>query len=228
MRRLLFVLGALLVLLVAVDFAARAVATNELRDRARERVEGARDSEASIQSFPFLGRLLVAGAVSRVEVKVKPVGAGRLIFDFVDVDLHGVRVDRNRLLHDRSVQLTGLRSGTVTAQVSAAEISRLAKATVTFSPGRAAVTVAGVRTTAPVSVNRGLLTIGSGATGLHIRIPRGPLMACDATSVVVRQGVIDLSCTVHDVPVELLRRGQAASSRPAPRSAAGPSASGDR
>src|SRR5437870_4802461 len=119
MRRLLFVLGALLVLLVAVDFAARAVATNELRDRARERVEG-------------------------------------------------------------------------------------------------------VRTTAPVSVNRGLLTIGSGATGLHIRIPRGPLMACDATSVVVRQGVIDLSCTVHDVPVELLRRGQAASSRPAPRSAAGP------
>ena len=209
MRRLLFVLGALVALLVVADFAARAVATNELRARARDRVEGARASEASIQSFPFLGRLLIAGSVSHVEVKVKPVGAGRLTFDFVDVDLHGVHVDRNRLLRERSVQLTGLRRGTVTAEVSDAEISRLAHVTITFSPGRAAVTVAGVRVSAPVSIRAGLLTIGQGARALQVRIPRGPLMACDATSVVVRQGVIDLSCTVHDVPVELLRRGQA-------------------
>ena len=106
------------------------------------------------------------------------------------------------------MQLTGLRSGTVTAEVSQDEISRLARVPVTFSPGQASVTVAGVRVSAPVAVDRGQLSIGSGRTALHLRIPRGPLMICDATSVVVHQGVIDASCTVHDVPPELLRAGQ--------------------
>jgi hypothetical protein len=211
-RRLLVVAVVLVVLLVAADFAARAVAATELRDRARQRVQGAQDSSASVGSFPFLARLLLAGSIARVNVKVKPVATARITFDFVNLDLRDVHVDRNRLLRDRSVQLTGLGSGTVTAEVSQGEISRLAHLTVTFSPGRAAVTVGGTQVSAPVDVTRGQLTIGSGRAALHVTIPRGPLMACDATSVVVRQGVIDLSCTVHDVPPELLRTAQRSSS----------------
>ena len=65
---------AVAVVLVAADFVLRTLAARELRDRARERVPGARDSSASIQSFPFFGQLLVAGSVSRVHVKVEPVG----------------------------------------------------------------------------------------------------------------------------------------------------------
>ena len=115
MRRVLLVVVALIVLLVGADFATRAVAATELRDRARHRVQGARDSSASVGTFPFLARLLVAGSIARVHVKVKPVATTRITFDFVDIDLRDVRVDRNRVLRDRSVQLTGLGSGTVTA-----------------------------------------------------------------------------------------------------------------
>jgi len=211
-RRVLLVVVALIVLLVGADFATRAVAATELRDRARQRVQGARDSSASVGTFPFLARLLVAGSIARVHVKVKPVATTRITFDFVDIDLRDVHVDRNRVLRDRSVQLTGLGSGTVTAEVSQEEISRLAHVTVTFSPGRPAVTIGGLQASAPVGVTRGQLTIGAGRAALHVTIPRGPLMACDATSVVVRQGVLDLSCTIHDVPPELLRTAQTASS----------------
>src|SRR5438105_4881328 len=139
MRRLILVLGVLLVILVAGDLVARAVATAELRDRARDRVAGAKDSDASIESFPFLGRLLASGTVSRVRVKVSPVASGAVTFSFVEVDLRGVRVDRGRLFRDRKVELTSLKSGKVTVELSQAEVWRLAKVPITFAPGRASV-----------------------------------------------------------------------------------------
>ena len=77
---------AVAVVLVAADFVLRTLAARELRDRARERVPGARDSSASIQSFPFFGRLLVAGSVSRVHVKVEPVGAGPIDTEIWSLD----------------------------------------------------------------------------------------------------------------------------------------------
>ena len=112
MRRLLIVLVVVLVvlgiLLVGADFAAKAYATNQLRDRAEAAVRAATSSSASITSFPFLGRLLIAGSVQEVRVQVGPAAAGRLTFASVAVDLHDVHVDRNRLIRQREVRLTGI------------------------------------------------------------------------------------------------------------------------
>jgi hypothetical protein len=204
MRKLLVALAILVVVLVIGDFVAKAYAESQLQDRAERAVRGATTSSASINSFPFTLRLLLAGSVPKVHVRVGPVQASRVTFSSVAVDLHDVHVDRNRLINDRQVQLTGLGSGTVTAELTDAEISRLAGTPVTFRPGRVTVSVAGVGLSATVQVTNGSMSFGGVRLPIQFRIPRAPLFPCDATSAVVKQGAVDLSCTVHDVPPELV------------------------
>ncbi|HEV3354115.1 MAG TPA: LmeA family phospholipid-binding protein [Acidimicrobiales bacterium] len=204
MRRLLIALAILLVVLVVGDFVAKAYATSQLRDRAERAVRGATSSTASISSFPFTGRLLLAGSVPKVDVRVGPVVAGRVTFASISVDLHDVHVDRNRLINDQQVQLTGLGSGTVTAELTDVEVSRLAGTRVTFAPGRVMVSAAGVDVAASVQVTNGSMSFGGLRLPIQLRIPRAPLFPCDATSAVVKEGAVDLSCTVHDVPPELV------------------------
>jgi hypothetical protein len=205
-RRLFIALAVLVVVLVIGDFVAKAYATTQLRDRAERAVRSATTSSASISSFPFTGRLLLAGSVSKVHVRVGPVVTGRVTFSSISVDLHDVHVDRDRLINDRQVQLTGLGSGTVTAELTDVEISRLAGTRVTFRPGRVTVSAAGIDASATVQVTNGSMSFGGLRLPIQFRIPRAPLFPCDATSAVVKQGAVDLSCTVHNVPPELVGR----------------------
>src|SRR3954454_2757630 len=144
MRKLVIALGILLVLLIIGDFVAKAYAEGQLRDRAENAVRGDNSASASITSFPFVARLLVAGSVQEVHARVEPVAAGRVTFKSVSVDLHDVHVDRNELINNQKARLTGLGSGTVTAELTDAEISRLAGTRVTFHPGRVTVSAAGI------------------------------------------------------------------------------------
>jgi hypothetical protein len=203
-RRLLIALAMLAVVLIVGDFVAKAYATSQLRDRAERAARSATTSTASISSFPFTGRLLLAGQVQQVRIRVGPVAAGRVTFASVSVDLHDVHVDRTRLINDQKVQLTGLGSGTVTAELTDAEVSRLAGTRVSFAPSRVTVSAAGVDVAATVQVADGSMSFGGLRLPIKFRIPHAPLFPCDATSAVVKQGAVDLSCTVHDVPPELV------------------------
>jgi hypothetical protein len=203
LRRLLIALAILVVLLVVGDFVAKAYATSQLRDRARRAVRDATSSTASIGSFPFTGRLLIAGEVQKVHLRVGPVAAGRVTFASVSLDLNDVHVDRNRLINDQQVQLTGLGSGTVTAELTEAEISRLVGTRVTFHPGRVTVSAAGVDVAATVQLTDGSMSFGGLQLPIKFRIPRGPLFPCDATTAVVNEGAVDVSCTIDRVPPEL-------------------------
>jgi hypothetical protein len=204
-RRLVVALAVVVLVLVAGDFVAKAYATSQLRDRAEAAVQGATSSSASITSFPFLGRLLVAGSVQEVRVRVGPVPAGRVTFASVAVDLHDVRVDRNRLINQRKVRLTSIGSGTVTAELTAAEVSRLVGVPISFEPGRVTVGIRGVSVSAPVSVADSSLVLGGGQVPLRLKVPHAPLFPCDATAAVARHGVVEVSCTVNSAPPELVR-----------------------
>ena len=203
LRRLLIALAILVVLLVVGDFVAKAYATSQLRDRAKHAVRGATSATASISSFPFTARLLIAGQVQRVHLTVGPVQAGRVTFASVSLDLNDVHVDRNRLVNDQQVQLTGLSTGTVTAELTDAEVSRLTSTRVVFTPGRVMVGAGGFDVAATVQVTNGNMTFGGIRVPVTFKVPRAPLFPCDATSAVVKQGAVDLTCTVHQVPDEL-------------------------
>ncbi len=199
-------LGILLGLLVAADVAARTVAETQLRQRVVMEAGSAGETTARIDSFPFLGRLLSAGDVSRIRVASADVTVEGLTLARVAVDLRGVRIDRDRLFSEQKVVLAELDSGTATAEVTAQQLSERLGVDVILESGRARVRVAGQTVTATASVSDNVLRLAvSGVNVPALRIPRLPLLPCVADAEILA-GRIRLTCSVDEVPAELVGR----------------------
>jgi hypothetical protein len=196
--------------LLGGDLVAKNFAEEQIASIAHDQIADAGPTRASISSFPFLGRLVFAGEVSKVVVVQEDVVAGPLTVASVTVDLRGVHLDRGRLLGDREVFLTGIDRGTVTATITDAEVSRLVQTQLVFTPGVGTATVAGrqVRVRAAIK-DDSLVLSAEGLPAIVLPIPQIPLMPCIAEAV-IRQGVIDLICSIDEIPPELLRRAQRA------------------
>jgi hypothetical protein len=191
---------------VAADVAARAVAETQLRDRVAVEAGSAGPTTARIDSFPFLGRLLSAGDVSRIRVASADVTVEGLTLARVAVDLRRVRIDRDRLFSEQKVVLSDLESGTATAEVTAEQLSERLGVDVTLEAGRARVRVAGQSVTATASVSDNVLRlVVSGVNVPALRIPRLPLLPCVADAEIL-PGRIRLTCSVDEVPAELVGR----------------------
>lgn len=199
-------LAVLAGLLVAADVFARTVAESQLRDRVSEAAGPAGETTARIESFPFLGRLLTAGDVSRIRVASADVTVEGLTLARVAVDLRDVTIDRDRLFSEQKVVLTDLGSGTATAEVTAEQLSERLGVDVTLEQGRARVRVAGQTVTATASVSDNQLRLSvAGLSVPALRIPRLPLLPCVADAEIL-PGRILLSCSVDEVPAELVGR----------------------
>ena len=186
---------------------ARAVAESQLRGRVATEAEvPAASTTARIESFPFLGRLLTSGAVSRVRFSAADVTVERLTFARVALDIHEVTFDRDRLLSEGRVVLSSLQRGTAVAEVTQDQLSERLGVAVTLEAGRARVRVAGQTVTATASVTDNTLRLSvAGLTVPSLRIPRLPLVPCVADAEIL-PGRIRLSCSVDEVPAELLGR----------------------
>jgi hypothetical protein len=193
-------------LLVVADVAARTVAEGQIRDRVAVAAGPAGPTTAEISSFPFLGRLLTSGHVSRIQVSAADVRVEDLTIAKVALDLHDVTFDRDRLLSDQKVVLSDLGRGTATAEVTAAQLSERLGVDVTLEAGRARVRVAGQTVTATASVSDNTLRLSvSGLSVPALRIPRLPLLPCVADAEIL-PGRIRLTCSVDQVPAELVGR----------------------
>lgn len=161
---------------------------------------------ARINSFPFLGRLLASGDVTRIRVAAADVAVEGLTFARVALDLHGVTLDRDLLVSEQKVVLSDLDRGTATAEVTAAQLSERLGVDVTLEPGRARVRVAGQTLTATASVTDNTLRLAvSGFSVPPLRIPRLPLLPCVADAEILA-GKVQLTCSVDRVPAELVGR----------------------
>jgi hypothetical protein len=197
-------------LLVAADVGSRAVAESQLRERVEAAARPGGGASARIRSFPFLGRLLASGSVSRMEVSVADVTVEDVTFARLAVDLRKVVFDRDKLLSERTVELRSIGRGTGVAEVDQAELSRLVGAPVVLEAGRARVRVVGQLVTATATVRDNTLRISvSGLSVPPLRIPRLPLVPCVA-NIEILPGRLRLTCDLDRVPVELLRRPVAA------------------
>lgn len=147
--------------------------------------EGA--TTATIDSFPFLARLLVSGEVQEIRVHQEAVEANGIRFSTIDVELHGVRVDRGRLLRSRQVDVTGIDRGTVTAVIGLAEIARLA----------------GQALTGGIRLEDGALVIGD----VRLDLAGAPLLPC-ASGLRFQGASVVVTCRLDDPPAELLREAR--------------------
>ncbi len=195
---------------MAADLAVRSAAEGQIRGRVAAALPAgatiAGPTTAEIDSFPFLGRLLTSGEVSRIRVAAADVTVEGLTFAKVGVDLRRVTFDRDRLLSGRKVVLSTLTRGTATAEVTQEQLSERLGLDVTLLTGKAQVQVAGQTVTAAASVTDNTLRLS--VTGLSVpalRIPKLPLVPCVA-DVVILPGRIRLTCSVDEVPAALVGR----------------------
>lgn len=204
MRKLL-ALGILLTVLGAVDQGARVFAENKLEEKARAEVRGASSVEAGISSFPFLGRLLVSGSVSTVEVRAEKTVLGDLLSASVEVDMRGVRLDRDQLFSGK-VELRGIDAGTVAIELDAAGLSRVLKLPVEIAGGEVRVTLAGRTLATRVAMDAGALVLDvAGLRTLKVPVARNGLVNCTAANAEIRGDTIRLTCAVDEVPPALRR-----------------------
>jgi hypothetical protein len=201
-------------LLVAGDLAVRSVAEAQLADRVKasappEDATIAGATNARISSFPFVGRLLTSGEVSRIRVSAADVTVDGLTFARVAVDLRGVKFDRDRLLSDHKVVLASLTRGTATVDVTQQQLSERLGFEVTLLAGKAEVKVSGQTFAVRASVDDNTLQLA--AAGLSVsalRVPTLPLVPC-VTRAEILPGRIRMSCTLDQVPPGLVGRSLA-------------------
>ena len=205
MRKLLLLL-AVLGLLVVADVGARRAAEAQLETRIRNEVRSADRVRVHLDSVPFLARLAFSGRVKAVRATVDDVAVSRLRFRRVTVDLRNVKIDRDRLLADRQLDLQVIDRGMAVAELSQSALREaLGGIPVVLETGRIGVTVAGVSTTVEASVRSGVLRLSAGRLSIPaVTIPKLPLLPC-VTDAEAGPGYLRLSCRLNEVPQELLR-----------------------
>ena len=195
---------------LGLDVAAKKYAEGQLASKAEDRAGGQATAAAHISSFPFVAKVLLSGEVSEVDLRMSRVTAEGVALASLDIDLHGVRIDRDKLLSSRKVEVTGISEGTVTAGFDAAGLSQLAHVPVDIADGKVQVHAAGRVVSATPSIDAaGMLSLSLGALpAVRVRLPKSDLAPCAASSVRATGGRLEVSCTIHDVPPALLRAAQ--------------------
>ncbi|MGH9000608.1 MAG: LmeA family phospholipid-binding protein [Acidimicrobiia bacterium] len=218
----MLVLAALIVAcLAAGDVAARSWAVDELRDYAAAYYPPGTAAFASIDSFPFVGRLLVAGRVPEVSVSMEGLRYDPLVVRRLRLDLFDVDVDRAELTSGR-VRLLDVGRGHVEALVDGASIARATGADLRFSNGRVEIhrQVEGVDVSAtfepritgdtlvlrPTAVDTAGVPLDSFA--ITYPIPGAALLPCDAGAYPTEEGLV-FECEIDDVPAALVQAASA-------------------
>lgn len=184
---------------------ARKEAESQLESRLASASRELHDPDVSISSFPFLGRLLVNGSVVRIRARAADVDAGPLRLATVSVELHDVRLDRNRLIGKRQVDLRSIDKGVAEAEVTEAVLGAALGVPLELTPGKITVTVRGVRVTGSLRVDDNVLSVtGAGLPTLRLTVPDAPLLPC-VTDGEVLEGRVRLRCTIDEIPDELVR-----------------------
>lgn len=201
MARLLGALAIVAILLAVGDVAARRWAEGELARRIEASVPGSH-ATVHVSSFPFLGRLVASGSVSKITAHIDKVANTSVPFAFIEIEVDGVKLDRNTLIQDRKVKLQSISRGVVRAEITEAALSRAVGQPLRLGNGQLQVVRAGVAIPAKVAVVDNRLVV-SGPASLGVAIPKLPILPCAVTAS-VQPGRLDVSCEVHEIPPALV------------------------
>ena len=212
--RWLVALAVVAGLLAVADVGTRLVAQDQLNQRLDRAVPAASETSTDIDSFPFLGRLLASGEVSRLKVRLDRVQAERWRFSSVTADMRDVRVDRQTLLEDRRVVVTGVGRSRAVAEITQEDLSEAVGVPVRLEDGRVVVAAGAVTVRVTPTVANRVLSLGRFALARpNVPIPRLALLPC-VSGVEVLPGRLRMSCTFSEVPPELIDRVQRRMNRP--------------
>jgi LmeA-like phospholipid-binding len=201
MRKLLVLLIGLVVVLVGVDIASRIAAEHLLTKRVNSYLPQP-TAKVTIDGFPFLPDLLAHGRIAKITASATNVSQGAFVLDRVSVTVTRVQVDRSQAVNHQTLDILGIDTGTVAADMTQADFDRLVGAAVTLGNGSAQVTVDGVSVTAQVAIVEGQLRLEAAGLPVSVPIPTLPALPC-LEEVHIVPGHLIGSCTFHQIPADL-------------------------
>ena len=199
MRKLALAL-LVVVMLLAIDELAKAFATRSVEDAVEARVQGVAHVEADIDSFPFLGRLLVNGSVGELDVTFRNVEGHGIDVASLRIAGTGIELDRGVLFGKRNVRIRDVDTVTARATITEEAIREATGADVRLADGQATVSAGGATATATIKVVDGRVRMEVGSLpAVSIPVPDAELLPCAVRAEVV-DGALELSCTAHELP----------------------------
>lgn len=188
-----------------LDVAARAYAQSQLQQTVNERTTSGAKVHAEIQSFPFLGRLLVQQKVSKVVLSSAEVKTGSLTFTSVELSMNDVKLSRSDLIQNQKVVITAIGTTTASGDLTASALSDAVGAPIQIGNGKVSARVAGIDVGARVqATGKGLTVQIPGLPLPALTIPGSDLLPC-LGGLQLQDGRIHFSCTVPGIPPAVLR-----------------------
>jgi hypothetical protein len=200
MRKLIVAAVILALLLSAGDVGARLYTQRQLERRIDDNIAGAQ-ARVRISGFPFLWSVLVNGRINKFTAHLAQAQQEEFVLDRVDFVVTGVRINRSKLVNGRQLEVVGIDTGTVTADMNQADFDRLVGLDITLGDGVAHVAGGTVGGTIEIVNNR--LNITNGNKPISIPIPPLPMLPCIGRVTIV-PGHLHTSCTFDQVPSALL------------------------
>ena len=197
MRKAVIVVGILLGVWLIGEVAVASVAEGQIESRVEASTEGATRVSADLQSFPTVARLLTTGKISKITVRFDEIARRRLEFADFSITMEGVSVDRGSIFSG-DPEIRSIESGRVEAFIRSSFLSG--------ALGFASRLLGEL----PIEVRDRQLFIG-GPLGASAPIPLpGDLFPCDPDAELRDDGVL-LSCTIDEVPEQLIKAANEAS-----------------
>lgn len=197
-RRAALLIVVAVALLLGGDRVASRYASSRTEDAIGDYLAGVAEVDVTIRSFPFVGRLGLAGDVARLDVQLRDVVGQAVSLARVRFDARGVELDRGALVGG-DIYVTDVREVRVAARITEAEVRRLTRADVELGDGRATVSVAGVRLNADVSVVDGTIRLGVAMLDLRVPLPDPGFLPCAVDARVV-EGALLAHCIADELP----------------------------
>ncbi|HMC67912.1 MAG TPA: DUF2993 domain-containing protein [Mycobacteriales bacterium] len=196
-RILLVTVLGLVAALVAGDLLAKHFAEQRIAAAIHDRTHGVADVKATVHSFPFVGRLLVQGRVSELDIALVDVAGHGIDVSRLDAKATDITLDKGALFSKQNVHIKGVGTVTITATITEQALRSLVHVDVPMPEG------------ATFTVTNGRLRL---PTGLSVPVPDAQLLPCTATAS-VEHGVLVLRCTSHSLPQVVVDAVGAASLR---------------
>jgi hypothetical protein len=157
--------------------------------------------------LPFLFDLLARGSVQVVDIQLEQVPVGRVELAQVDVSARTVRIDRDRLLGSRRIEVMAISSAEVRVTVTAAELSAaIHRRVVLAGNDTVEVAIGPVMVPATIGIVGGhVLTLSErGLQLIGIDLATSAVVPRCAMRLTVSRGSATLACQVAPVPPSLV------------------------
>lgn len=215
MKKALVIVAGVIVGLLVVGFAilwyvdgkARGMAEQEAAKRITQRVQGAEGVSVKIDGFILLFDVAVRSRIEGLHVTVDAIKSHGIELDEIQLDIEGIALDRDRMLEDRKVVVTGIAGASLVGHLRDDIVTAKAKHEVVFSRGTVTAQFKGQKIAANVAVRNRQVELSAEVAGvapLVFPLPDEDILPCDP-EVEILEGKLKLSCHVDELPAAVKR-----------------------